>query len=159
MSKLKSIGTALLFSVLGAGAGVAYSLVTGEIGAAQFISEIKTFAGSVFVAVGGTGGILLIASQFLKSKANEYKTIIDTMVQENSLTAEQATFIKQSISDMETEFTNVVTKFQSKVDEFISEAKALRETDTELTERLRTFLDNLSSLAVEDVIEEVTEDE
>ena len=147
MKKLKSLGLGLLFSVLGVGAGLGYNFITGDISAGQFLSEIKNFAGSIFVAVGGTGGLLLLFSQRINAKIQEFKSTINNMAANNEITTDTATEIKDFVDELHGDTSKIIDTYQEKLDEIIEESDLLRTTNAELTEEIKDLLGTLSDIA------------
>lgn len=149
MKKLKSIGYGLLMSALGIGIGMGYQVLTGEIPLAQFASEMKSFVGTIFVSVGGTGGILLLAQTIISGKINEYKSTVDTMVSNNEISAQNADVLKQLLTEANETQVKILEDYQAKIDSVISENKSLRDVNQELLEKIQTFMSTVANIGEE----------
>lgn len=150
MKKLKSIGLTMLFSALGMGIGIGYKYFTGELPLTEFVSELKSFAGTIFVAVGGAGGVLLLAQNFISAKINSYKTTIDTMVSNNEISADLANVMKETLTIANEKFTAVVNEQQVQISTLIVENKTLRNTNAELVTEIQSYFSAISEALIED---------
>lgn len=151
MTKLKKIGLFILFSALGSGGTMVYNYFTGDIALPEFMAQIKTFAATIFTAAGSATGVILIAFELIKAKANEYKGTVDEMVANNQLSAELGNAINTTIDNSISKIENIALQQAEKVDETIENSRVLQEKNQDVLEAVNSFLENISNLLIEEV--------